>query len=860
VSPLKVLPLMLKFNKALFFYLYKTFFLLLFTFQFLDGKAQGLLFNSNDSLLTKRTSLRVFSNDVPEFHDHLYINFDLSLWDNAHLGYVFNLAEKDNSYSLSYLYMNSSGFLNFNIDRKSNKIQIPLDKSMLKKGKWIKVRMDFDLKGDKVNLYINNKLYQATELGFKDQTEGNLIFGKNQFYTEVPNMAIKNLSVGDDNRTYVFPLDEWKGTEVHDQEGDVTGTVDNPVWLINESYFWKPVYTHSFKQVVGLNFNTIDQNLFIFKKDSLITVDSESKRAIATPYQNPLPVPIVLGKSIYNSRENKCYVYDLFDIPKGMPSVASLSMDKNNLKWEAIGKTILPQQRHHHNMFYNLGQDTIYLFGGYGGYKYYNKFLKYDAGKDSWIEVPFKGDNITPRFFAATGSSDNPDEILLFGGYGNESGNQIVGGKQFYDLYRINLKTHTIKKAWSIHPQNKEVFVPANNLILSPDKKYFYALCYPHEIAKTEIRLYKFSIQDGFYEVVSAPIPVTSERIESDINLFFNHKTNEFFCTIQEFTDRINSSVKIYSLLAPPVSTAAYLKSQAPLQSHSHLLLYLGIGVVITLGVFMVIIVKRKRLVGFPEPGMPFAPMPQPVIEKQDIGKKQNAVYLLGEFIVYSKNGRDITYLFSPKIKQLFILILVNSYGFTGITSKKISLLLWPDKDVAKTKNIKGVTFNHLRSIISDLNGIELTFQNDNYLFKFSEELFCDYFIISELIKESQWGNNDQKVLEHFDLISRGTLLSDMSDQWLDDFKNNYDEQLVGMIQPILIKHYDSGDSRLVPDLAKMILDIDPFNDTALKYQLKGIRKQKGIEQARKVYDQFTAEYKRSFGTDYQTSFEKIIQ
>jgi hypothetical protein len=99
-----------------------------------------------------------------------------------------------------------------------------------------------------------------------------------------------------------------------------------------------------------------------------------------------------------------------------------------------------------------------------------------------------------------------------------------------------------------------------------------------------------------------------------------------------------------------------------------------------------------------------------------------------------------------------------------------------------------------------------------------------------------------------------------MPDQWLDDFKNNYDEQLVSMIQPLLIKHYETGDMRLVPDLARLILDIDPFNDIALKYQLKGLRKQKGIEQARKVYDQFITEYKRSFGADYQTSFEKIIQ
>lgn len=847
-----------KINKNLLLILLKSAIQFILIFYTLDSKAQGLIFNSNDSLLTKRTSLQVFGSDMPVFKDRLIISFDLSLWDNGHLGYVFNLADKDNSYSLSYLFMDGAGYLNFNIDRKSNKIKIPLRASWLKKEKWMRVRMDLDLKNDKVSVYINGTGYNADKLGFKDQITGSLVFGKNQFYTEVPNMAIKNLTVGDGDKNFSFPLDEWSGNQLHDQDGKVTGVVENPIWRINESYFWKLVYKRGFKEVAGLNFNTVDQNLFIFKKDSLFTFDPESKRITTLPYKNKLPVSLVLGKSIVNTKENKCYIYELFDIAKGMPSIASLNMNRGDLSWQVVGKAAMPQQRHHHNIFYNLKQDTIYMFGGYGGYKYYNTFLKYDRTADKWNKVIFKGDTIMPRFFAAIGKSDNPDELFLFGGYGNESGNQVVGGKQFYDLYRINLKSHSVKKCWVTHPHGKEVFVPANNLILSSDKKYFYALCYPHEIAKTEIRLYKFSVRDGSYQVVSAPIPVTSERIESDINLFFDDKTNEFFCTIQEFTDRVNSVIKIYSLLAPPVSNAAYLKSLRPAQNNGHLIFYLGFGLIIILGVFAVIIIRSKPTGALPEPEMPVAP--PGALEKQEVGKRQNAVYLLGEFVVYDKNGRDITYLFSPKIKQLFILILVNSYDHAGITSKKISTLLWPDKDVAKTKNIKGVTFNHLRSIISDLNGIELTFQNDNYLFRFSNEFFCDYIVISALIKEDKGGNNNQKVLENFDLLSRGTLLAEMTDQWLDDFKNNYDEQLVSLIQPVLIKYYQSGDLRLVPDLAKLILDIDPFNETALKYQLKGLRKLKGIEQARKIYDHFSAEYKRSFGTDFQTTFEKIIQ
>ena len=144
-----------------------------------NTKAQGLLFKSNDSLLTKRTSLHVFKSDVPKFRDHFFISFDLSLWDNANLGYIFNLADKDNSYSLSYLYNNGAGYLNLNIDSKSNKIHIPLKSSFLKKKMWNKVRVDFDLKNDKVTITINNQSYHETGFGFKDKIEANIIFGKN---------------------------------------------------------------------------------------------------------------------------------------------------------------------------------------------------------------------------------------------------------------------------------------------------------------------------------------------------------------------------------------------------------------------------------------------------------------------------------------------------------------------------------------------------------------------------------------------------------------------------------------------------------------------------------------------------------
>jgi hypothetical protein len=842
----------------------RTILLIILCFSILHAHTQGLQFKSEDSLLTQRTSYHVFNSHVPTFYGHFYISFDLSLWDNANLGYVFNLADKDISYSLSYLYNSGAGSLNFNIDSKSNKLSMPITAAALQKKNWLKLKIELDLNQDNVTIRIDSAVYHADSLGFRSRMPANLVFGKNQYYTEVPNMAIRNLEIGDDNEHHFFPLNEWTGNEVHDSRGDLTGYVDNPLWLINSAYFWKEVYTESAQHVAGLNFNPIDQSLFIFTRDSLITVDPVSKHAGARPYANKLPVNLVLGKSIVNTRENKCYVYELFDVARGEPTVAALDLNNNSLKWNIVGKDELPYQRHHHNVFYDTRQQRFYLFGGYGSYSYHNNFLAYNDSLDKWIETTFTGDPITPRFFSAIGPADKPGQLLIFGGYGNESGKQVVGGRQYYDCYRLDLQTHTVKKCWQVTPPAGEPFVPANNLILSPDKQFFYVLCYPHEQAHTELKLYKFSLRDGSCEVVSAPIPVASLRIESDVNLFFSEKTGEFFCTIQEFADRSSSTIKVYSLNSPPVTTTAYLASlRTPKKQNTALILTLllpGLAAAAALA-WLIRRNRRPHTSSLQQPNqqaappeIPASPFPKPEPAAAPIPIQTNTLYLLGEFAAFDRKGNDITHLFSPKIKQLFLLILFNSTGGKGIVSKKISAKCWPDKDPVKSKNIKGVTFNHLRSILADIDGIELVFANDGYSFRIAEPLFCDYW---QVYTRLQSGHLDPG---QFKLVARGPLLEDFADPLLDEFKSDYEYRLIAAAQPELKQAFEAGDYRRSLDIARTLLAMDPFNEDVLKYQLKAYRKLKGIEYSRRAYDQFTQDYERSLGVAYHVSFDKIVQ
>lgn len=818
----------------------------------MESRGQGLQFGSNDSLMSKRTSYQVFKDDLPTFHDHLAIGFDLSLWDNQHLGYILNLTDdKGNSYSLSAIY-NHGSFLNFNIDSRSNKLSIPLADTMLKRRKWFKVIVDLDLKGDKVGISINGKWYRAAGLGFNGKITAKITFGKNEHYSDVPNMAIKNLVVSNDDKSYTFLLSEWTGNDVFTVDGDNLGHVDNPAWLINESYFWKEKFVHTFNEVAGINFNEKNEQFFIFKSDSLMFYDAGRDAVETKPFKNKLAVPLHLGKSIVNLKENECYLYEVLRAPQPSPSIASFNLD--SLSWDFYGKATITEQRHHHNIFYDKYFNNFYLFGGYGSFKYYNNFFKYDKAADTWQQQSFTGDVINPRFFSAASTADQNNDVYIFGGYGNQSGNQVVGGMHYYDLYRVNLGKHSIKKLWEIKP-DEEAFVPANNLIVSKDKQFLYVLCYPHERPKTSLRLYKFSIKDGSYQVVSGTIPVVSERIETDHNLFYNAKQDVFYCTTQEFETPSRSTIKIFALTAPPVSQEAFVAAHQPKSKSFTLYRILGgaSAFVLLCGIVMFFLRRRK------DNDEPVTVKEERIAEQKietEMGNKANAVYLLGEFTVYDKNKRDITYLFSPKIKQLFILILLNSREKNGVISKKISTTLWPDKDVVKTKNIRGVTINHLRNILSDIDGLELAFLNDTYSFISTEDFYCDYFVVREALKQTNVG--EPSAFNYLDLVARGGLLQHIPEIWLDDFKQEYEEALMPAILPVIKKAYDAFDYKKALEIARIVLNIDPFNDIGIKFKLKALRRTKGIEHARKVYEEFSAEYEKSLGEEYPVPFEKI--
>lgn len=813
-----------------------------------QARSQGLLFNSNDSLLLKRTSYQVFTGSIPRFQDQFQVSFDLSIWDKKHFGYVLTLKDDAGKlYTLSYLYPSKdTGYLHFNIGNESNKIKIRLTADQLRQRQWMTIKLDFHLQADSIYMWVNNTVYPAGGFGFSKSMEPALFFGKFEYLNDVPAMAIRDLQIKGKNIEFKFPLNEWKGDAVHTANGKSTGHVDFPNWLINESFFWKDRAIVRFDEVAGSCFLPDSAKILMYGKRSMKVYDIITDKVEERPYKNELPVNMILGKSIYIPSEKKIYVYEANDVRKDDPTIASL--DLTTLEWQVTGTAYVPEQRHHHNILFDSLTNQFHLFGGYGSFSYFNTFFRYSKEADAWMPEQYKGDTITPRFFSASGNAGKPDEVYIFGGFGNPSGQQVVGGRHTYDLYKVNLSYGTIKKIWERKISDSN-FVPANNLVLSPDQKHFYVICYPHHISRTGLQLYKFSIEDGSYEIVSSKVPVTSEKIESDINLYLNKSTGELFCVVQEFADARSSSIRILSLAWPPVP---------PFPENTGnrwAWVWLTAAGLLTGSAWLIIRNrKKKRETITRDQKMEIHSVEAGAVpvnaEAGPAAIRKNAIFILGPMAVYNKKGTEITHLFSPKIRQLFVLILLKTRD-NGITSREISLALWPDKEVTKTKNIRGVNINHLRNAIADLEGIRLVFTNDSYIFEIDEGLFCDYL---ELVKEIRKPSGKDIT----PLFTRGNLLADNDDPALDALRRGYEDEVIPFVLERMSGLYQQQDFRTIIRLTDTILDIDPFNEQAFQFQLAAIRRSKGAEAARKKYDAFVSNYEKSLGVPYTTSFEKM--
>ena len=824
------------------------------------GNSQGIRFNSSASSIVERTSYNVFVHDQPKFSGSFSIEFDLSIIDSKVFGYVLNIKDKDNpiSYSLAYIdNTGGNGELKLNLDGVKKLLSVPIENELIGSRKWMKIVLNFNSTSKEITLKVNDKIFSSIENEFNNTIVPEIHFGKHGSVIDVPLMAIKNLIITNKKQRTLFNFNESNGNDVYDSNGDLFGDVDHPNWLITESYHWKLISEKSFNKVTSVTFDE-NNNRFIYQNtDTLSFYDHTNNKNSFYSFKNTLTVPMRLGTSFLDPNENKLYVYELSDVLNGKSTIASIDL-KTPEYWTKNSSLKLSQQRHHHNGFFNHKSNKYLIFGGYGNQRFTNAFNSYDIKNDNWEPVTFTGDIISPRFFAGMTHIGNQN-LLLFGGQGNETGEQSIGKTYYYDCYKINLKTNNIQKLWDVKQENTKM-VSARNMVLSKDSTSFYTIGYSEYNPSTFLQLYNYSIKDGSHKIFGDSIPMISEKIRTNANLYLNNSTNQFFCVTQEFEEDGSNKINIYSLNDQPVSKDnIYIIEK---KSSSNIVFTLIILLFMSGVLYYLKYLNKKRKKKKNE----FKAQVQNILKPQKgntIEIKSNSTFLFGSFRVIDKNKKDISYLFSPKIRQLFLLLLFSSKqkGVSGLTSERIHSTLWPDSTPQKAKNLKNVIISQLRNILKDVDGLELIYSRSRFFMEIEDEFYCDYFNFSAQLESLRDDLLDYNSLNELtNLISPGKFLLSINDECFDKIKKNFEYEILKIIPNQLKRMYTNKDYSPIIPLTEILFNIDSLNETAFYYRIHTLHDMDLTLKAKKQFNDYIIRYNKIMGDNFPGTYKDVIK
>ena len=241
----------------------------------------------------------------------------------------------------------------------------------------------------------------------------------------------------------------------------------------------------------------------------------------------------------------------------------------------------------------------------------------------------------------------------------------------------------------------------------------------------------------------------------------------------------------------------------------------------------------------------------------------QEKILCFGGLKVITKEGKDLGLKFSPKIKQLFVLILLHSIGGQkGISSKKISDCLWPGASPQNAKNIRGTNIQNLKALLLPCKGIRLVFQEKLWMFEFTDGFFIDYDFVESQLNEPMFSNMEAFMKELpvlLSILKTGTLFPNMSESWVDPYINRMSNRIIEFGQKLFLELAEEKFDSVVLDIAEVISINDPLNESALCKKINILTRQGKLSFARSVFDNFTKLYFELYKEKYPDNYKTLV-
>ena len=855
------------------------------------AQSYGLIFSSHEVVQEKRTSLDLAPDDSLCFNHNFDLSFDLSFLPRhqIYFGYIFRIiaAGKDgNDQNIDLIYNQKLYNFKIIVGENFSGISFSIDSSKLYHD-WNTFALHYDLDKHLLQFSVNGRAIGSAGV---PTTAGcfKFLWGANDFgkfrTRDIPPMQLKDIRLsGDGSLKYNWPLDESTGEMALDKLTRRAARIKNPTWLKPKYQLWDPIGSFTVRGYAGVAYDPVQDKLFVLGSDSIatytLTRDGFSQDWIPTH-----PATLLLGhQSIYDTLNKK-----LLDIFIDRKFVNAFSFGSK--QWDQSLPYGPLTEYWHANKFISPGDSSLYVIGGYGQLHYKNLVQRYRFGTRQWDTISTTGDTLPPRYLSALGVDAQGKYAYIVGGYGSRTGDQMLDPRNYYDLFRYDIKKHSFKKSFSLKPLTYP-FAFANSLVLTAKPNAWYGLLFPNDSYNSTLQLVEGSLTDSTFRLVGNTIPYSFHDIQSFADLYYSPMSNKLivvtlFSTTEMDKERA-TQVKVYTLNYPPEPTdiVRAVPATVPNRRWRWMLTVLLAAVVVAIvGVILRMRrTRRLRVASAPGTGVAVTPgtgavvtpvaaalttlPPEPLSLAGDgghnfvheTGPQASAIYLFGPFQAFDRDGHDCTRLFTPLLKELFLIITAYTIrNGRGISSEGLNETLWHDKAEKDAKNNRSVNLAKLKPILEKIGSCAITKESGYWQVQALDDTYIDYKTAVVLLQETAVPDS-QHIHALVHIIKRGPFLFQTEYNWLDDIKSEVSNAVIDRCLSYLRHHDITENPEFTIEIANCIFFFDQLNEDALTFKCKSLILLKRHNLASNTYLKFVKDYKDIYSAEFDKSFQEII-
>lgn len=831
----------------------------------------GLTFRSHTYSIDERTSLCLTPERPLNLRHGFRLDFDLCLnHEDSAYGYVMRLISGSSS-ALDINANINAGNLNFVLVRDGETVENVQchDWLRLEAGKWMHVSVSSD--GEKTVCSVDRSMSRVMDRALADLSKVEIWFGAcgdDSFHsTDVAPMTIRDIRISAPGG----PVREWKlcrnnGTKVYDEVRGAPARVENGIWEIDRHTGWTGIWSGTFSSQPELAYDRESGHVFAASDD--IVVD----RSLVDGTERRVPVksgrPFVCGGSqmIYDPASQRLLSYSMqfreftfFDFRSGC--------------WSSSRRENVPMNQQHSRWF-DPPTRMLYVFGGYGNHIYSSGFFVRNIDSLQWrrSDLSFA---IEPRYLAAMGPADGR-KLLVMGGYGNRSGRQEESPKNIYDINCIDMDTGRADSL-STFTLPDERWSMASTLVYDSRDSRIWTLAFDNGRSSSALRLLSVPAGGGEAEFFGDPVPFTFHDIESYTELSFSPDSSSLYAIVSNARNSLGGGygVEVYEMAYPPIPEQLVRQMEGGGKRFPAVPVIVSVAALVAAAACALLLRRRARRPGPAQASAPetasgpeAAQAPDDravqkadtyVPKPEEVKSAPSSISLLGGLSVVDADGNNVTTGFTPVVRQLLLLILMNSGAKSaGITSEVLDETLWYGMERRQAANNRNVNIRKLRLKLDKVWDVELENRNGYWFFDIRDLACCDYLEVRQLLREVLASPGDRERLNRLLLlILKGPLLPDNDFEWLDDYKGRYTNVVIDALTKI--QHFYEDDPEMSIMIARAMRVQDIIDEEAVRIYCRALYLKGNRSLSRTVWDKFTEDYRKSMGTLPDFSWSSIV-